>query len=191
MDQSDAQLYPVFLRLAGRKVIVVGGGKVAAAKLPALLAAGAHVTVVAPRISAEIVGFESLNRKFQPSDLDNAYYVVAAATPEVNRAVSAAAEGRHLFVNAVDDVSSASAFLGGVVRRDGVTVAISTDGAAPALAGLLREALDALMPLDLSEWISTARELRSKWKAEAVAMSDRRPRLLAALNRIYEKRGQA
>ena len=68
---------------------------------------------------------------------------MAAATPEVNRDVARLAEARHVFVNAVDDPPNATAYLGGVVRRDGVTLAISTAGHAPALAGLLREALDA------------------------------------------------
>ena len=60
---------------------------------------------------------------------------MAAAPPEVNREVAAAAEERRLFVNAVDDPAHASLYLGGVVRRGGVTAAISTDGRAPALAG--------------------------------------------------------
>ena len=60
--------------------------------------------------------------------------------------MAAAADARQVFVNAVDDPANASAYLGGVVRRGGVTLAISTDGHAPALAGLLREGLDALLP---------------------------------------------
>ena len=64
--------------------------------------------------------------------------------------VADAAEGRRVFVNAVDDPANASAFLSGVVRRDGVTLAISTSGAAPALTALLREGLDAVLPQDLA-----------------------------------------
>ncbi len=86
--------------------------------------------------------------------------MVAAAPPEVNRQVLAAAEARQLFVNAVDDPPHATAYLGGVVRRDGVTVAISTGGRAPALAGLLREALDAWLPDDLDAWMAAADEAR-------------------------------
>ena len=66
--------------------------------------------------------------------------MVAAAPADVNQAVLAAADARHLWVNAVDDPPNATAYLGGVVRRSDVTVAISTGGRAPALAGLLREA---------------------------------------------------
>ena len=81
------------------------------------------------------------------------WFVVAAAPPEVNRQVAAAAHARGLFVNAVDDMADASAYPGAVVRRAGVTMAISTDGEAPALAGLMREALEALLPEDLDRWM--------------------------------------
>ena len=179
--------YPVFLRLAGARVVVVGGGKVAAAKLAGLLEAGALVTVVAPSFLPEVArgGVEVITREFRPTDLDGARFVIAAAPPEVNRRVAAAAAERNLFVNAVDDVASATAYLGGVVRRGEVTVAISTGGAAPALAGLLREALDALLPADLDEWVALARRLRAEWKRDQVPMERRRPLLLDRLVRLY------
>jgi uroporphyrin-III C-methyltransferase/precorrin-2 dehydrogenase/sirohydrochlorin ferrochelatase len=103
----------------------------------------------------------------------------------VNRQVAAAAETRRLFVNAVDDQASASAYLGGVVRRGEVTLAVSTGGDAPALAGLLREGLEALLPEDLGRWLETARALRPVWRAEGVPFTARRPLLLEALNRLY------
>ncbi len=142
------ELLPLFLTLTGRRVLLVGGGPVAAAKLRQLLAVGADVHVVAPRVDAEIerAGVTIARRRFEPADLDETWLVVAAATPEANREVAAAADARRIFVNAVDDPSNATAFLGGVVRRGGVTIAISTSGDAPALAGLLREALDAVLP---------------------------------------------
>jgi siroheme synthase-like protein len=127
-------------------------------------------------------------RRFEDADLDGVWYVVAAAPPEVNRQVLVAAERRQLFVNAVDDPSNATAYAGGVVRREGVTVAISTDGRAPALAGLLREALDAWLPGDLDLWMSAADEARRSWKQDGVPMERRRPLLLETLNRLYEER---
>ena len=118
-----SDLLPLFLNVTGRPVALVGGGRVAAGKLQQLLAAGARVTVVAPAMSdgirsqaANVV--ELRERPFAPSDLDGVWLVVAAATPEVNRAVAAAAEARRLFVNAVDDPANATAYLSGVVRRD-------------------------------------------------------------------------
>jgi uroporphyrin-III C-methyltransferase / precorrin-2 dehydrogenase / sirohydrochlorin ferrochelatase len=183
----SADVYPVFLRLEGRRVVLVGGGRVAAGKLPGLLAAGARVTVVAPQIRTELEqpGVTALRRPFASGDLDGASFVVAAAPPEVNRAVAAAAEARGLFVNAVDDAASASALLGGVVRRSGVTVAVSTGGRAPALAGLLREALEAVLPEDLGAWVEIGERARAGWKQRGLPMGERRPLLLKALQELY------
>lgn len=183
-------MYPAFLRLTGRKVVLVGGGRVAAGKLQGLIAEGAKVTVVAPEIRPELEqpGVVIERRRFEDADLDGAWYVVAAAPSEVNHDVLAAAERRQLFVNAVDDPPNATAYAGGVVRRSGVTIAISTDGRAPALAGLLREALDAWLPGDLDEWMSAADQVRREWKRDAVPMEHRRPMLLETLNRLYERK---
>ena len=185
-------MYPVFLKLSGRRVLLVGGGQVAAAKLVSLLADGALVTVVAPQIRPEIrrPGVAVLQRAFEPADVDDVWYVVAAAPPEVNRQVLAAAERRRVFVNAVDDPMHASAYAGSVVRRAGVTIAFSTDGRAPALAGLLREALDAWLPADLNAWMVAADEARREWKRHGVPMNERRPMLLETLNRLYEERDE-
>ena len=181
------ELFPTFLRLNGRRVLVVGGGPVAASKLSALLAAGAEVTVVAPEVCSTIAdaGVAVKHRGFEDADLDGVWFVVAAATPEVNARVARGAEQRQVFVNAVDDPSNASAYLGGVIRRDGVTVAISTDGHAPALAGLLREGFDALLPADLGRWMETARSIRTQWKAHGTPMASRRPELLEKLVDLY------
>ena len=180
-------LFPVFLKLSGRRVVVVGAGPVAASKLDALLQAGADVTVIAPEVHPAIhaadVRIEA--REFQPADLDDAWLVVAAATPEVNAAVAREAARRRLFVNAVDDPEHASAYLGGVVRRSGVTIAISTSGEAPALAGVLREGIDAVLPEDLERWTASARAMRARWKAEGVPMANRRPQLIQALKELY------
>ena len=183
-------LFPAFLKLAGRHVVVVGGGGVATSKLRALVDAGAEITLVAPKVSAAIerVGVTIRQRPFEPRDLDDAWLVVAAATPEVNRQVATAAENRKIFVNAADDPPNASFYLGGVLRRAGLTVAISTDGRAPALAGLLREGLDAVLPPDhLDRWVAEAKRVRRQWHADGVPMPERRPQLLEALVRLYAR----
>nr|HEX4319065.1 bifunctional precorrin-2 dehydrogenase/sirohydrochlorin ferrochelatase [Kofleriaceae bacterium] len=184
----NSSLYPAFLRLDGLPAVVVGGGAVAAGKLDQLLAAGARVTVIAPDIAPAIrerANVARVERAFEPADLDDARWVIAAATPAVNREVAAAAGARGLFVNAVDDKAAATAYLGGVVRRGDVAIAISTGGLAPALAGLLREALDALLPHDVTRWTELAAVARAEHKRDGVAMSARRPLLLRALERLY------
>jgi uroporphyrin-III C-methyltransferase/precorrin-2 dehydrogenase/sirohydrochlorin ferrochelatase len=183
-------VYPAFLRLDGLPVLVVGAGQVAASKIGGLLAAGARVTVVAPAVSppVRLRGVTVVERGFEPADLDGMRWVVAAATPEVNARVAAEAEARAIFVNAVDDTAASSAYLGGVVRRGDVTLAISTGGRAPALAGLLREALEAVLPIDLERWMTIAREARLDWLRRGLPMGERRPLLLRALNEMYSRR---
>jgi len=118
-------LFPLFLKLAGRPVLVVGGGPVAAAKVAALLDAGARVTVVAPDVAPSLTELAAAGkiqlarRSFDAADFGGAWLVVAAATPEVNRAVAAGAESQRLFVLAVDDPPAASAF--GAETRTPVT----------------------------------------------------------------------
>jgi uroporphyrin-III C-methyltransferase/precorrin-2 dehydrogenase/sirohydrochlorin ferrochelatase len=189
-------VFPAFLKLAGRKVLIVGGGPMAAAKIAPLVEAGAVIHVVAPMICPALdrtAVAAVARREFEPRDLDDVWLVVAAATPAVNRDVAAEAQRRRLFVNAVDDPENATVYLGGVVRRGGATIAISTDGTAPALAGLLREALDAALPdaAEMDEWLARARELRASWRAAAVPMAARRPHLLETLNRLYATRTAA
>src|ERR1700682_4202655 len=184
-----SQLLPLFVDLAGRRVLLVGAGRVAAAKLGQLLAAGADVRVVAPDVCEEIerAGVPVERRAFDAADLDGVWLVVAAATPEANREVAAVAEVRRVFVNAVDDPANATAFLSGVIRRDGVTLAISTGGAAPGLTALLREGIDAVLPRDLAVWLDEARRQRAIWRRDGVPMTDRRPLLLDALNKLYDR----
>jgi siroheme synthase-like protein len=187
---SARPLLPVFLDLEGRPVVLVGGGEVASAKLAVLLAARADVTVVAPAIRPGMAGpsMRLLSREFRPSDLDGAWLVVAAAPPEVNRTVARAAAERRIFVNAVDDTANANAYLGGIVKKGDVTVAISTGGRAPALAGLLREAFEELLPEDLASWLAAADGERRCWKIGGIPIRERRPRLLAALNELYTRK---
>lgn len=198
MAQSDyTTLYPTFLKLTGRSVLLVGGGNIATSKLGALVAAGARVTVVAPAIddrilaAAELSPIRLVKRAFTVEDLDaaEAWFVVAAATPGVNRAVADAAERRRVFVIAVDDIQSATAYGAGTFRRAGVTIAVSTEGRAPALAGLLREGLEALVPEEIGEWVETARTLKAGWRGSTLPHAQRRPLLLHAINRLYVSRG--
>lgn len=186
-------MFPVFLKLDGRSVLLVGAGPVAAGKLRALLDAGAAVTVVAPVIAPGIAAapVTVLERPFEPRDLDGVCYVVAAAPRHVNAEVAREAAARGIFVNAVDDVENASAYAGAVLRRGGVTIALSTDGEAPALAGLLREGLEALLPDDLEGWMTCSREARRRWLADGVPMEQRRPLLLDALIGLYRRRSTA
>ena len=187
---SDA-LFPLFLQLRGRKAVIVGAGPMALAKFVTLEKTGAAITVVAPAVREEFrgrSGITLLEREFAPSDLDGAWFTIAAAPAAVNQAVRNAADARRIFCNAVDDPKRASAFLPGVLERGGITIAIGSSGAAPALTGLLREGLEAVIPDEIETWVSAARAVRATWKAEGIPMPQRRPLLLQALNALYEEK---
>lgn len=185
-------LFPIALKLEGRRVLVVGSGPVAESKTRSLLEAGARIRLVAPEASFRWTHtrLEIRKRCFRSRDLDDCWLAVSAATPPVNREVAAEAEARRVFVIAVDDPSNGSAYGTAVLRRGGLTLGISTGGDAPALAGLVREALDALLPRDVGDWLGLARRLRRRWRRDGVPMTERRPLLLEALDELYEERSR-
>jgi uroporphyrin-III C-methyltransferase/precorrin-2 dehydrogenase/sirohydrochlorin ferrochelatase len=189
-ESTDDELLPLFTRLAGRRVVVIGAGAVAAAKVRMLRRTGARITVVAPVVPRTLARLaeRTVERGVRAGDLDGAWLVVSAATPAVNRRVTRAAQARRIFVNAVDDPANASAYLGGTLRRGGVTIAISTDGRAPALAGLLREAFERLLPDDLGRWMRRSDALRKTWRRARTPMAARRPALASAILALYGAR---
>lgn len=128
-------LYPVGLRLNGRRVLVVGGGTVASRRVPALLDAGADVLLVAPEVTPALRGLVDagrvgwLPRRFQPSDVDGAWLVQAALDdPAAAREVSAAAEAARVFCVRADDRHAATAWTPAVTRHGPVTVAVMGGG---------------------------------------------------------------
>ncbi|MFS3129117.1 uroporphyrinogen-III C-methyltransferase [Nocardioides sp. Bht2] len=129
-DESDHVVtYPVGLRLAGRKVVVVGGGHVAQRRVPSLIAAGALVHLVSPQVTPALEGMKDeltlVLRGFQPADLDEAWYVIAATDDAVtNAAVASAAEERRIFCVRSDDASQATAWTPAVGRHGSATVAV-------------------------------------------------------------------
>jgi siroheme synthase-like protein len=183
------ETYPLFLRLRGRRVLVVGAGKVATTKLAALRDAGAELTVVAPEVSPAILALAEAGevtlhvRPVEGHDLDAAWLVIAAAPPAINRVVHAWGEARKTFVLAVDDVASTDAFSPAVFTRGDVRIALSSEGRAPALVGLLREALEHALPDDdeLAAWLQIAVAQRAAWKRDGVPHAERRSQLLRLL----------
>lgn len=143
-------LFPAFLDLRGRPVVVVGGGAVARRKVEALLHAGAEVRVGAPHLTPELADWVAAGRirhlpgEFEPAWLDEAWFAVAATDdPEVNKRVAEAGEARRLWVNAVDDIAHSSAQLPARIERGPLQIAISSGGGAPMLARHLRERWEA------------------------------------------------
>lgn len=178
-------LFPLFLRLEGKDVLVVGGGEVAARKALDLAEAGAAVRVVAPEVHASIEGARCAieQRDFEDDDVEGAWLVVAATNdPRVQARVCEAADRARVFSIAVDDPPNGTAISASVLRRGGITVAIGSSGEAPALSRLLREVLEQALPDD--QWIEAAKTLREKWKSEKTPMASR----FAELVRTFKER---
>jgi siroheme synthase-like protein len=161
-------LFPAFLKLHSRRVLVVGGGSIAAQKVPGLLEAGAHVHVVSPQLSPQLAEWVR-NRQidwspkpFEPSDLDDAFLVVAATSlRDLNAHVYREADQRNILCNAVDDIDHCHFYYGSIVQRGDLQIAISTNGKSPALAQRLRKELEQQFGPEYEhwlEWLGAARE---------------------------------
>ncbi|MDT0345591.1 uroporphyrinogen-III C-methyltransferase [Streptomyces litchfieldiae] len=139
--------YPVGLRLTGRRVLVLGGGTVAQRRLPALLAAGADVRLVAPAVTPSVQAMADAGelrwerRGYRPGDIEGAWYVlIATDDPAVNAAASAEAEERRVWCVRSDDAEAATAWTPATGRSDGVTVAVLT-GRDPRRSAAVRDAV--------------------------------------------------
>jgi siroheme synthase-like protein len=160
-----APVYPVALRLDGARCLVVGAGPVAARKARKLIDCGAEVVVVAPLTSPEMdeLPVKRERRLYEPGDAAGDWRLVVAATgdAEVDRLVSADAGQAGVLVNAVDDPSACSFFAPAVLRRGPVTLAVSTDGSSPFLAGWIRSMLAEKLGDDITVLAEIIGEVRA------------------------------
>ena len=167
--------WPVNLLVAGRKVVVVGAGRIAARKTAPLVDLGALVTVIAPNISDEVraLNVTVIERAFEPNDLDEAWLVVTATDiPAVNAAVFEAAEARRLFCNSADDPANCSATLLALVRQGDLVVAIGSGGRSPALATWLRQHVQSEMGPEYSTLVQLLSEEREAMRAAGHSSED-------------------
>ncbi|MFZ1867603.1 MAG: siroheme synthase CysG, partial [Steroidobacteraceae bacterium] len=155
-DPAAMDYLPVFLQLRSARAVIVGGGRIAARKADLLLKAGAHLTVVAPRLhedlrSRALAGeLTHLAESFAPAHLDGAAIAVAATgLKAVNTAVSAAARERGVPVNVVDDASLSTFIFPAIIDRSPIVVAVGSAGQAPVLARWVRERIEAILPAAL------------------------------------------
>ncbi len=167
--------YPVALELTGRPVVVIGGGVVAERKVEGLLASGASVTVVAPRLTAALAALAKsgrvshLARAYRRGDLSGHDLVfVAVDDAAVSRAAADEAHTRGTWVNAADDPARCDFILPSVLRRGDLVVAVSTGGASPALARAVREQLERVVTDDYAALAALVADVRRELRAGAV-----------------------
>jgi precorrin-2 dehydrogenase/sirohydrochlorin ferrochelatase len=173
-------MLPVFLDLNGRRVAVVGGGAVGRRKAAAARAAGASVRVIdpAPR-PAELTdpGLEWVAEPYRPEHLDGAALVFAAATEGVNAAVVADAAARGIWVNSATRPEGGDFILPASLAVGGLTVAVGTGGAAPALARRVRDRLAGQLDPAYADWVAVLGRVR-RVVLDAVADEPTRRQLL-------------
>jgi uroporphyrin-III C-methyltransferase/precorrin-2 dehydrogenase/sirohydrochlorin ferrochelatase len=173
--------FPIFLRLAGEPVLVVGGGEVAARKIDLLLSTGASVTVVAPELIASLAQqakqgvITHLAAEFQPDHLNGVRLAIAATDRHaVNAWVAHLADRRNIPVNVVDDRELSRFIVPAIVDRSPVVVAVGSSGDAPVLTRRLREKLESILPQRLGALARLAGKFRPAAKARLASVSRRR-----------------
>ncbi len=170
---------PVNLVVRGRRVVVFGGGRVAARKVASLLEGGAVVEVVAPVVGPDVRAWADAGRltlherPFKAADLDGAWLAFTATDdPATNAAVYAAGEARRIWVNSADDPANCSFTLMSVVRRADLVVSVGTGGRSPALAAYLRRRLEEEIGPEYETLLDLLSDAREALRASGRSTSD-------------------
>jgi precorrin-2 dehydrogenase/sirohydrochlorin ferrochelatase len=179
--------YPMFLRVAGRSCLVIGGGNVAAQKVDGLLAAGARVTVISPELCGPLEALAAagkmthLARAYAPGDV-RGFFLVFAATDdqEVQSQVVREAHELGVLLNVVDRPTLCDFIAPAVIERGDLTIAVSTSGTSPALARQVRRQLAARFGPEYALALQLLRRLRERLVAPPQTAADRQ-RIFTAL----------
>jgi siroheme synthase-like protein len=156
--------YPIFLNLAGKRCLVTGSGFEIPAKVQTLVSRGANVTYVNPSGDETIAALAASGqivwqqRKFEPSDLNECFLVIT--DQEDNSEIFRLAEQHNVLCNAVDDPEHCRFSFGSVISRDDLTIAVSTNGIAPALAVRLKQRLEHEVGNEYAVFLKMLAELR-------------------------------
>lgn len=183
--------FPFFMDIAGKKGVIVGGGKVAARKVEKLIPFGPVLTVVASRIE-ECVRRQGkgnmlsslffMERGFRTEDVDGADFVIAATDDErLNGQISDLCKARKIPVNVVDDKKKCTFFFPALIREGSLTVGISTDGKSPVAAAWMRQEISGMLPENLGDVVDLMGQIRP-WVMEKIGEESARK---AILERIF------
>jgi len=176
VKNSGNQLFPVFFKLDQLQLLIVGGGNVAFEKLSFLFknSDNAHLTLVAPEIKDEIREIAKkypdlilIQRKYEISDLKNKDLIIAATSiKDLNEEVRRDAKAKRILINVADTPDSCDFYLGSVVKKGDLKIAISTNGKSPTFAKRMRELLEDAIPDNISEVLEDLRQIRDNLKGD-------------------------
>ncbi len=174
-------LFPAFLKLSGRRCLVVGAGPVAEEKIEGLLRAGAEVRVVAPHAAPRVRAWAHAGkirweaRAFRPADLAGVFLVVAAtSSAALHGKIHQLARRRGVLCNVVDDPAHCDFYYGAIVRRGALQIAISTGGHSPALAQRLKKQIEREFGSEYEVWLEELGEARKRLFAKKISPEQRR-----------------
>jgi siroheme synthase-like protein len=170
--------YPVFLDIAGKPAVVIGGGDVAFQKVKGLLDAGADVTVVSPELQPDLRALANdgklrhIRREYRPGDLEG-YTLAFVGTDDrsINATVAAEGKRRRVLVNAVDDTPNCDFIMPAITQRGSIIVAVCTSGTSPAMARKMREELEMFLTEDYALMLDLAAEVRRELVEKQVMIS--------------------
>lgn len=179
--------YPVFLRVGGRRCVVVGGGEVAARKVATLLEAGAQVTVISPRLTPVLAAqvadgtITHRSRHYSSGDLHGSFLAYAATNDEqVHEQIARDAVAAGVLLNVVDRPHLCTFIVPAVLRRGDLQIAVSTSGGSPALAGCVRDAIDASLGDEYEQALTVLSRLRAHLRETGLS-ADQRQRAFKGL----------
>jgi precorrin-2 dehydrogenase / sirohydrochlorin ferrochelatase len=184
VKETPMNLFPIFLKLEGRRCLVIGAGAIGEEKIKGLLRRGADVEVVAPKVTRHIRAWARAGlirwhaRNFRPTDLERAFLIVAATSSHaLHEKIYKEAKRRAILCNVADDPPHCDFYYGAVVQRGSLQIAVSTGGHSPALAQRLRKELERQFGPEFGDWLEALGEAREKLFARAIP-AGRRKRLL-------------
>jgi precorrin-2 dehydrogenase/sirohydrochlorin ferrochelatase len=187
--------FPAFLKLQGRRCLVVGAGPIAEDKIESLLHAGATIQVVAPAATERVQAWARQKkirwqpRSFRSADLAGVFVVIAATSSSALHAkIYKQARRRGVLCNSVDDPENCDFYYGAVVRRGDLQIAISTAGNSPALAQRLRKKLEKDIGVEYERWVTTLGAARKRLFGKTISPARRKALLHALASEIsFEK----
>lgn len=182
-----AHLYPIYVNLAGKKCLIVGGGQVAERKAATLLEHEAKILIVSPKVTDDIQFWSAKGiidwqqAVFRPQHLEGIFLVfIATDDPGLNQSVAELCREKAILVNAVDDPPNCDFYVPSILRRGSLCLAVSTEGKSPLLAAKLRRELEEIISPEYEEWLEILGDLRERLKKSDLNISARK-RILEAV----------